>query len=53
MSQLTPVNNEYDFSRLEEAIMSISDRPVETYVTEKSVTLAQLRAKKLKDRTRF
>jgi len=53
MSQSTPVNNEYDFSRLEEAIMSISDRPVETYVTEKSVTLAQLRAKKLKDRTRF
>lgn len=53
MSQLTPVSNEYDFSRLEEAIMSISDRPVETYVTEKSVTLAQLKAKKLKDRTRF
>jgi hypothetical protein len=53
MSQSAPVSNDYDFGRLEEAIMSISDRPVETYITEKSVTLSQLKAKKLKDRTRF
>jgi len=43
----------YDFTRLEEAILSANDRPVETFITEKAVSTAQLRAKKLKNRTSF
>jgi hypothetical protein len=46
-------SDKYDFTRLEEAIYTMSDRPIETFVTEKSITQAQLRAKKLNDRTTF
>ena len=43
----------YDFKRLEEAIMTLNDRPIETFVNEKTITTAQMRARKLNDRTSF
>jgi len=46
-------STDYNFERLEGAILSLNDRPIETYVTESSITNAQMKAKKLKSRTSF
>jgi hypothetical protein len=50
----TQVSQSLDtFERLEKAIYSISDRPIETYVKQTVVTNAQDTARKIKNRTTF
>ena len=50
-TNMTSVNN--DFKELKDAIYSLADRPIETYVKQTVVTNAQDTARKIKNRTTF
>jgi hypothetical protein len=51
--QMVQQSGNYDMSRLENILEKYSERPIETYVKESSVTSAQMRTDKIKRRTSF